>query len=383
MTGRSDRNDLGKPPPPPGNDDGWGDDDDDGNLGDTVMQAPDPADIRRSSGDLPIVEPPISAEMASRNSATMLGVRPATATTEVRTEARTNLVPKTPQPPQRTKPSSTLPNPAIQRLPHKPERAPTDDRAPALRRRLKVTRTPAGYVVKDADTGQSCALNDSEYSIVRLCNGQRPMSEIVATARSLGLPVNVESVQAFIDKLDSQGFLVDDVVDAETQAFAPRGRWETGVRTLFQSGVRMLRTNNADEAARYFEAVLAQDPENVEARELLEMARTRVPTTPATQATPAPAAPRQTAQRVKSHTGDTLPPPARQLQPRHLAPPAPGWGMPHPSGRGVVYATPTTPRAVAKLPEHPESGIPKRTLVIVLAVAVAIVIGAIVWILVR
>jgi hypothetical protein len=154
-----------------------------------------------------------------------------------------------------------------------PKLLEANDIAPGFRAGVKLTRNAlGGYEVQDLVTGAAFALNEFEGSLARMLNGQRPISDILESGRRLGIPINLESLQKFIQHLDGNGFLGNaNEVDAKA-AWASRGEWESSVRTLFQSGIRLLRQGKHAEAAGYFEALLEEDPHNIEARELLAMA---------------------------------------------------------------------------------------------------------------
>jgi biotin carboxyl carrier protein len=155
------------------------------------------------------------------------------------------------------------------------------DIVPEFRRDLQIQRVAGGVQVVDPVTGTGHSLNEYEVSLARMLNGKRPVFEVIEASERLGIPINVESLQKFIGKLEMQGLLqppesIDSAID---KAWPSRGQWESNVRTLFQSGIRFLRQGKHEEAIGYFEALLAEDPDNVEAKELLEMSKqaTRAP----------------------------------------------------------------------------------------------------------
>ncbi|MDX2091897.1 MAG: hypothetical protein SFX73_28805 [Kofleriaceae bacterium] len=156
------------------------------------------------------------------------------------------------------------------------------DIVPKFRTDLSLTRTENGYRVDDPVDGASYMLNEYEISLARMLDGQRPVFEVLANAERIGIPINAQSLETFIATLQSSGFLrppesLDDALDnAMSQTWPARGQWDKSVRTLYQSGLRLLRMGKPDEAASYFEAVLAEDPGNVEAKDLLEIVRQRI-----------------------------------------------------------------------------------------------------------
>ncbi len=147
---------------------------------------------------------------------------------------------------------------------------------------LKINRRASSNLldVTDPQTGKSFPLYDFEISLARMLDGRRAYSDVVDSGQRLGIPVNRESLLQFIRQLDRYGFLAP----AETQSkergegdmWAPRQKWDEGLRALFQSGLRMHRQGRYAEAGNYFEAMLQQDPQNPEATEMLDQARQRL-----------------------------------------------------------------------------------------------------------
>lgn len=137
-------------------------------------------------------------------------------------------------------------------------------------------RAFGGFEVADPSTGETYALNDLEVSLARMLDGRRQVSEVLAAGERLGIPINLESLLTFIHTLEEHGLLGPPLAaehNGGEQAWPTRVRWESGLRTLFQTGIRLLRMGQADEAAGYFEAMLENDPDNTEARELLAIAQ--------------------------------------------------------------------------------------------------------------
>jgi hypothetical protein len=167
------------------------------------------------------------------------------------------------------------------------------DVVPELRRDLKMTRTPSGEIdILDPLTGTTFRFNRYEISLARMLNGRRPASEILQAGERLGVPVNLESLHKFILTLEEKRLVAPPLADGSNSpdvasAWAARGQWETSVRMLFQSGIRLLRLGRHAEAASYFEVLLQDEPENIEAKELLELARNPPTTTSGAQTMPA------------------------------------------------------------------------------------------------
>jgi len=166
--------------------------------------------------------------------------------------------------------------------------APTDV-VPALRSELKLMKRSGGAEVYDPNTRKTLTLNHLEISLARMLDGKRQVSDLIAAGERLGIPVNLESLTKFIQRLEEQGLLGAVAAGSASTTWASRGQWEQNIRTLFQSGIRLLRLGKHAEAANYFEALLQEDPDNEEARELLAMAKQGVETkVPARPPTPVP-----------------------------------------------------------------------------------------------
>jgi len=149
---------------------------------------------------------------------------------------------------------------------------------PEFRSELRITPGAGGYDVCDPTTGQAHPLNEYEVSLARMLDGRRPVFEVLEAGERLGIPINLESLQKFIGLLEQYGFLcppesLDAALDiAVDNAWSSQGQRDNSANTLFQSGIRFLRQGKPAEAASYFEVLLAEEPDNVEARELLAMA---------------------------------------------------------------------------------------------------------------
>lgn len=157
-----------------------------------------------------------------------------------------------------------------------------DDVVRLFRADLRISRRPPSNLldVADRQTGKAFALYDFEVSLARMLDGRRQYQDVVEAGQRLGIPVNLESLSQFIRQLERYGFLAPpgtQLSDSPEGPFwAPRQKWDDGLRALFQSGLRMHRQGRYGEAANYFEAMLQQDPQNPEALEMLEQARQRL-----------------------------------------------------------------------------------------------------------
>src|SRR5512140_1297808 len=222
-----------------------------------------------------------------------------------------------------------------------PQRLGPSDVVPEFRRELRLTRFDNGGVrVFDSATGQTCMLNEFEVSLARMLDGKRRVVEILASSGRLGIPVNLESLQKFVERLEEHGLLgqAQSGAPREVATWASRGQWESSVRTLFQSGIRFLRMGKHAEAVGYFEALLEEDPQKVEALELLAMAK---------EAMDAAAVPEPIASAMdvvdEEPEAPTVPPPTRASAPA-IRPSAPAMRPPAP---------PMRPSAPAMRPSEP------------------------------
>jgi hypothetical protein len=156
-----------------------------------------------------------------------------------------------------------------------------DDVVRLFRADLRINRRHASNLldVADPQTGKTFPLYDFEISLARMLDGRRLYADVVEAGQRLGIPVNLESLRQFIQQLQRYGFLAPPGTPLpdhrEGPLWAPRQKWDEGLRALFQSGLRMHRQGRYAEAVNYFEAMLQQDPQNPEALEMLEQSRQR------------------------------------------------------------------------------------------------------------
>ncbi len=141
------------------------------------------------------------------------------------------------------------------------------------------------YDVTDPTNGKTFALYDFEVSLARMLDGRRATSDVVEAAGRLGIPANPDSLEQFLRQLGRYGFLAAPGAAPQPPAEGEGGRparkkWDEGIRSLFQSGMRMSRQGRYPEAVAYFEAILEQDPENPEAVEMLDEVRRRTGAAP-------------------------------------------------------------------------------------------------------
>ncbi|HEX4620113.1 MAG TPA: biotin/lipoyl-binding protein, partial [Myxococcaceae bacterium] len=167
-----------------------------------------------------------------------------------------------------------------------PEELDPNRPLPPFRQDLQVRRSAqkAVFDTLDPQSGKSFPLYDFEVSLARMMDGRRTAAQVLETGSGLGISVNLESLGKFVRQLQAYGFLGEPL---EPEAAAPppriggpawgqtwerRDAWEDAVRTLFRTGLRMLRLSKPAEAKQYFSAVLESAPDNQEAREMLAVA---------------------------------------------------------------------------------------------------------------
>ncbi|MFZ5468315.1 MAG: tetratricopeptide repeat protein [Myxococcota bacterium] len=157
-----------------------------------------------------------------------------------------------------------------------------EDVVPLFRPDLKIARRASSslFDVSNPTSAKTFPLYDFELSLARMLDGQRTYAQAVESGQHLGIPVSLDSLGQFIRQLEAYGFLAPagtKVAEAaKGSTWAPRKKWDDGLRALFQSGLKMHRQGRYTEAASYFEAMIEQDPQNPEALEMLEQARQRL-----------------------------------------------------------------------------------------------------------
>jgi hypothetical protein len=173
-----------------------------------------------------------------------------------------------------------------------------DKLIPLFRADLKLSRNGSLFDVTDPSSGKTFAFYDFELSISRMLNGSRTYPQVVEAANRLGIPVNLESLRQFVRQLDRYGFLSPegakaDTVPPESSIWGKREKWDDSIRSLFQSGLRLMRQGRYYESQAYFEAILEHDRGNPEATEMLEQVRQHLATVPPAEAIPLVAGPEQ------------------------------------------------------------------------------------------
>ena len=164
-----------------------------------------------------------------------------------------------------------------------PGRAPapaplgSGDTVPLFRSDLRVARgaSPALFEVSDPASGRSFTLYEFELALARMLDGRRKASELVASGGRLGVPVDLPGLDKFVRQLWHYGFLAPSGPDAPAQNGAAQGsareEWDEATRTLYETGLRLVRAGRAADAASYFEAMLDAHPACVEATEMLAL----------------------------------------------------------------------------------------------------------------
>jgi tetratricopeptide (TPR) repeat protein len=152
----------------------------------------------------------------------------------------------------------TPPSPGLEAL---------DDTVPSFRTDLLVDPAPEARGVVQVTcplTSRTFTLYDFELSVARMLDGRRTARELLASAELIGVPVTLESLQAFLRQLRAWRFLEESVGES-TITWRARRRWPEEVRELFQQALRLGRHGQTAQALSCLESVLEVDPENEEA----------------------------------------------------------------------------------------------------------------------
>jgi len=150
------------------------------------------------------------------------------------------------------------------------------DAVPIFRTDLVIEKgSSAGlFEVGEPDTGRHFTLYEFELSIARMFDGRRHASDVIENGVRLGIPVELDGLNKFVRQLWRYGFLAPpgsapSPSAGEESAWGEREKWDEATRTLFQTGLRLMRQGRPQDAQSYFQAVLDAEPGNAEARELL------------------------------------------------------------------------------------------------------------------
>lgn len=147
---------------------------------------------------------------------------------------------------------------------------------PRLRTELVVSRgaAPGLFELYRPGVGPRLVLYDFELSVARMLDGRRSTADLVENAERLGIPVDPPGLARFLDLLERHGFLAEPGTEPGPGALGgrpPRRPWDAETRERFRDGVRLVRQGRPDDAVPSFQAVLARDPENPEAKEMLAL----------------------------------------------------------------------------------------------------------------
>jgi hypothetical protein len=157
-----------------------------------------------------------------------------------------------------------------------PARLALTDAVPILRGDLEIVKgASAGLFEVGAPTsGRHFTLYEFELSIARMLDGRRHASDVIENGVRLGIPVELDGLNKFIRQLWRYDFLAPPgsapvPTEGEESGWGERVKWDEATRTLFQTGLRLMRQGRPQDAESYFHAVLDADPGNTEATELV------------------------------------------------------------------------------------------------------------------
>lgn len=163
----------------------------------------------------------------------------------------------------------------IRERPARPRALAAGDVVPNLRADLIVARgaAPGQLELRDPAGDGALVLYDFELQVARMLDGRRRVAELIENAELLGIPVDPEGLSRFLRSLEQQRFLAPpgSAAGRGPGVRPPRRRWDAGTRDRFRAGMRLVRAGRPDEAAPIFQRLLAADPENAEAAEVLAL----------------------------------------------------------------------------------------------------------------
>ncbi len=131
-----------------------------------------------------------------------------------------------------------------------------------------------------------------ELETLRLLDGKRSADEILVAFRTRGWPTSHDQLARYLLDMAGLGLLVDTGGAAPKKSLAPtpwidgpapdveNDRWSNAERTLFDEGVRRLRTGAVNDAIAQCEALVSMHPLHGEGQRLLEALRRRMPRPP-------------------------------------------------------------------------------------------------------
>jgi hypothetical protein len=173
-------------------------------------------------------------------------------------------------------PVESQPTPGEDRAAPAPVLLSRSEVVPLLRADLVVGRgaSPGLFELTDPTRGRQLVLFEFELSVARMLDGRRRVAEVIENGDRLGIPVDPGGLSRFVQLLERQGFLAPAgtaSVAGSAGPWAKRRTWDARTRARFQSGVRLVRLGRPDEAVASFREILAGDPENPEAHEMLAL----------------------------------------------------------------------------------------------------------------
>jgi hypothetical protein len=160
--------------------------------------------------------------------------------------------------------------------PAQPQLLLRSDVVALLRADLVVGRgaSPGLFELTDPGTGNQVVLYDFELSVARMLDGRRTLRDLIEIGERLGIPIDPAGLSKFQHQLGSLGFLALPESRAKASSNGPwstRRTWDEKTRDRFRSGVKLVRSGRPDEAVNCFREILAGDPENPEAHEMLAL----------------------------------------------------------------------------------------------------------------
>lgn len=153
-----------------------------------------------------------------------------------------------------------------------------DDVVPALRANLAFSRSPHGLgtgllSVKNVDSGEEFMFRGFEYSLARMMDGRRTAAEVVDAAGQVGLPVTLDDLEGFVNKLKDRHLVqqpTEAAEDAYLSPFEARRDWDEKTRQLFRIALREGRAGNLNRALVSLDCLLHEQPHTLEAIHLRE-----------------------------------------------------------------------------------------------------------------
>src|SRR6185369_7227238 len=159
----------------------------------------------------------------------------------------------------------------------------SEDVVPAFRADLKLADPVQGageklVTVADPLSGKSMAFRGFELSIARMLNGRRTASEVIEAAGAIGLPISLEGLSGFVQKLRSLGFLshpLDAPIEQQT-TWNERREWSEEVRARYQIALREARSNDLNAAKEHLLALRQDAGDNKDVTDLLAWVEERL-----------------------------------------------------------------------------------------------------------